>query len=182
MRYVIVDLEATCWEKGTSPSRMEIVEIGAVLLPSSNGQPTQEFARFVRPVIEPVLSPFCTRLTTIRQQDVEDAEDFSQVFPAFLEWIGTEPCRFGSWGAYDRNQFRADCERHHLPFPPLLEQHINLKQAFAAWKHIKPCGMKAALAMLNLPLEGQHHRGIDDARNIARIARLLLPLLEAQEA
>jgi inhibitor of KinA sporulation pathway (predicted exonuclease) len=75
-----------------------------------------------------------------------------------------------------------DCQRHGLPFPPLLEQHINLKQAFAEWKHIKPCGMKAALAMLNLPLEGQHHRGIDDARNIARIARLLLPHLEAQHA
>ncbi len=47
MRYVIVDLEATCWEKGSNPARMEIIEIGAVLLPSSSGQPTQEFARFV---------------------------------------------------------------------------------------------------------------------------------------
>jgi len=26
MRYVIVDLEATCWEKGTSPDKMEIIE------------------------------------------------------------------------------------------------------------------------------------------------------------
>lgn len=29
--------------------------------------------------------------------------------------------------------------------------------------------MKRALGMLELPLSGRHHRGIDDARNIARI-------------
>ncbi|HWO78436.1 MAG TPA: 3'-5' exonuclease, partial [Bacillus sp. (in: firmicutes)] len=30
-------------------------------------------------------------------------------------------------------------------------------------------GMARALEMLKLPLEGTHHRGIDDARNIAKI-------------
>ncbi len=29
--------------------------------------------------------------------------------------------------------------------------------------------MARALARLGIPLEGTHHRGIDDARNIARI-------------
>lgn len=29
--------------------------------------------------------------------------------------------------------------------------------------------MERALKMLNLPLEGTHHRGIDDAKNISRI-------------
>jgi len=35
--------------------------------------------------------------------------------------------------------------------------------------------MAHALDQLDLPLEGVHHRGIDDARNIARIARHVLP-------
>lgn len=30
-------------------------------------------------------------------------------------------------------------------------------------------GMERALSMLELPLEGTHHRGIDDAKNIAKI-------------
>jgi inhibitor of KinA sporulation pathway (predicted exonuclease) len=34
--------------------------------------------------------------------------------------------------------------------------------------------MAAALAQLDLPLEGTHHRGIDDARNIAKILHHLL--------
>jgi 3'-5' exoribonuclease 1 len=178
MRYVIVDLEATCWEKGTTPNRMEIIEIGAVLLPSSREAPITEFARFVRPMMEPKLSAFCTELTSIRQEDVDNVDDFTVVFPAFLDWIGSEPFTLCSWGAYDVGQFRVDCQRHSFPFPSTFEQHINLKKAFAAWKDIRLCGMKRALEILNLPLTGTHHRGIDDARNIAKIANQLLPELE----
>lgn len=178
MYYVIVDLEATCWENGTNPSRMEIIEIGAVLLEASNTQPSKEFSQFVKPIAESVLSAFCTQLTSIQQRDVDNAEYFYQVFPAFLDWIGPEPFTLCSWGAYDLNQFRTDCQRHGISFPTTFEQHINLKKAFAQWKRVKPCGMKAALAMLNLPLEGQHHRGIDDARNIAKIAQILFPQLQ----
>jgi inhibitor of KinA sporulation pathway (predicted exonuclease) len=35
--------------------------------------------------------------------------------------------------------------------------------------------MKEALRFMSLPLEGRHHRGIDDARNIARPAMWILP-------
>jgi len=48
MRYIIVDLEATCWKKGTRPDRMEIIEIGAVMLDSSSGVISDEFAEFVK--------------------------------------------------------------------------------------------------------------------------------------
>ena len=179
MRYIIVDLEATCWKEGTSPARQEIIEIGAMLMPTSNALPEKEFACFVKPIAEPKLSDFCIELTTVQQQDVDDADYFYGVFPDFIEWIGNEPFRLCSWGAYDLNQFRIDCNRHGLAFPESFEQHINLKKAFAEWKGIKPCGMKAALGILDLPLEGQHHRGIDDVRNIAKIARVMLPHIEA---
>ncbi len=179
MRYVIVDLEATCWKTGTSPARQEIIEIGAVLVSGADLAPGEEFARFVRPIIEPVLSPFCIELTSIRQEDVDQAEDFGIVFPVFLDWIGDELFTLCSWGAYDPRQFRTDCTRHHIPYPASFEQHINLKTAFAEWKGIRPCGMKHALELLEIPLMGQHHRAIDDARNIARIAQLLLPRLNS---
>ncbi len=71
MRYVIVDLEATCWQTGTSQARQEIIEIGAVMLLSSEARSPSEFAEFVRPVVEPELSDFCIRLTGITQQEVD---------------------------------------------------------------------------------------------------------------
>eukprot|EP00729_Bicosta_minor_P011493 gene11493-4055_t len=46
-----------------------------------------EFQRYVRPTHNPVLSPFCTRLTGITQADVDGAEPFPVVFAAMLAWL-----------------------------------------------------------------------------------------------
>lgn len=182
MRYIIVDLEATCWEDVRDFDCMETIEIGAVELPTAGEPPSREFSRFIRPVAEPHLSEFCRRLTSIRQRDVDAAGGFWAVFPEFLEWIGEEPFVLRSWGGYDLTQFRIDCRRHGLAFPPSFERHVNLKKEFARLLSIKVCGMERAMAHAGLPLEGTHHRGIDDARNIARLAALVLPALESSGA
>jgi len=181
MRYIIVDLEATCWEGGQPVEKMEIIEIGAVALESEKGPVGDEFAAFVRPVANRELSDFCRSLTTITQADVDGAEYFYDVFPRFLEWIGSEPVTLCSWGAYDRKQLEQDCARHKMPYPEALADHINLKAEFSRLFGIKPTGMRGALAKLGLPLEGQHHRGIDDARNIAQIALQVLPKLTEED-
>lgn len=180
MRYVIVDLEATCWEGVRGSPKMEIIEIGAVRLASSGGPVDDEFSGFVRPVVEPKLSEFCTRLTSIRQADVDGAGYFWEVFPRFVEWIGDEPFVLCSWGGYDLNQFRQDCQRHRLPLPPAFERHLNLKKEFARLRDVKVCGMAKALEIADIPLEGTHHRAADDARNIAKLAMWILPQMEAE--
>jgi inhibitor of KinA sporulation pathway (predicted exonuclease) len=182
MRYVVVDLEATCWEDARGSPDMEIIEIGAVHLPAGGGPADDEFARFVRPVVRPRLSDFCTRLTSIRQEDVDPADAFPLVFPAFVDWIGDGPFVLCSWGAYDLNQFRLDCRRHRVPLPPSFDRHINLKAEFARQRCVKACGMAKALQIAGLPLAGTHHRAIDDARNIAALATLLLPRTEDEGA
>jgi inhibitor of KinA sporulation pathway (predicted exonuclease) len=182
LRYIIVDLEATCWENVRNYDRMETIEIGAVELAAADASPAREFSRFIRPVAEPRLSEFCQRLTTIRQKDVERAECFWVVFPEFVNWIGDERFTLCSWGDYDLTQFRVDCRRHGLAMPESFEKHLNLKKAFARLLGFKVSGMARALAQIGLPLEGTHHRGIDDARNIAKLAALVLPQWEAGEA
>jgi len=53
---------------------------------------------------------------------------------------------------------------------PLSQDHINVKTLFSELKGIpKKVGMNGALEILQIPLEGIHHRGVDDARNIAKI-------------
>ncbi len=180
--FIIVDLEATCWEKGTSPLRMETIEIGAVRVGGTDLRPRAEFDRFVRPVSEPILSNFCTQLTGISQDDVNGAEPFPVVFGEFLDWARTEPFMWCSWGAYDLRQLRTDCARHDLQWPLVLERHMNLKAAFAQQMGCRPLGMKEALRKLGIPLAGKHHRAIDDARNIARIGAFLLPSLHPPPA
>jgi inhibitor of KinA sporulation pathway (predicted exonuclease) len=176
MRYVIVDLEATCWMTHAEPRRIEIIEIGAVALTSASSPIEREFDSFVRPIHETILSAFCMGLTGIQQPDVDQAEDFSKVFPRFLSWIGLEPYRLCSWSLFDLNQFKTDCVRHGLSFPVQFSSHLNLKLEFARIAGVPPCGMNAALALCKLPVEGKHHRALDDARNIARLALLkILP-------
>jgi 3'-5' exoribonuclease 1 len=176
MRYVIVDLEATCWMRRAEPQRIEIVEIGAVLLASNTGPIESEFASFVRPIHKPTLGAFCMGLTGIQQSEVDQAEDFSKVFPKFLKWLGPEPCRLCSWSAFDFKQFKTDCARHGITFPSQLSNYLNLKLEFARLEGVPPCGMKRALALCGLSVEGKLHRALDDARNITRLAlRKILP-------
>jgi len=176
MRYIIVDLEATCWKQRTQPERMEIIEIGSILLTGRSLEVTDEFSRFVRPINEPILSEFCKELTSIKQSDIDGANYFKTVFAEFIDWIGDASYRICSWGEYDMKQFRIDCKRHGISFPKRFKKHINLKQEFASIKRIRSCGMAVALQMLGMPLHGKHHRAIDDVRNIAKIAKEIIPM------
>lgn len=175
--FIIIDLEATCWCSGSSPDQMEVIEIGAVRLITPAWGTYGAFQRFVRPVDEPLLSDFCRELTSITQEDVDGAETFPEVLREFLEWAGPNPFSWCSWGAYDLGQLRTDCSRYGLEWPPALGRHLNLKKLYSEQVGCRPQGMKGALRRLGLPLSGTHHRALDDARNIARIAQLVLPPL-----
>ena len=177
--YAIRHDYSTCWE-GVRSLDTETIEVGAVALTCPDSPVESEFGAFIRPVVKPHLSEFCKDLTSIRQEDVDGADYFPAVLRRLRTWIGSEPFRLCSWGNYDLNQLRNDCLRHHLQLPPTFEQgHVNLKNEFARVLRVKRCGMARALEVVGLPLQGAHHRAIDDARNIARLAMLVLPRLEA---
>ncbi len=148
---------------------METIEIGAVMVETASLKVIDEFQSFVKPIVHPILRDFCKDLTSIQQKDVANAEGFPTVFASFLEWASNyEDYMFCSWGDYDREQLEQDCTLHNIPFP--LSTHLNLKTAFSNSRTTtKRYGLNQALTEVNLSLEGTHHRGIDDARNIARL-------------
>jgi len=172
MVYIIVDLEATCWEKRENRPN-EIIEIGAVAI-NEEGALVDEFDIFVKPLLHPTLSDFCTELTSITQEMVDTAPGFPEALQAFQDWIAActgdqEQYVLCSWGHYDRVQFKNDCVLHKLD-TQWLELHISLKHQYADLKNLRrPIGMKKALWQEGLKLEGVHHRGLDDAQNIAKI-------------
>ncbi|MBA3680350.1 MAG: exonuclease domain-containing protein [Bacteroidetes bacterium] len=169
MKYIIVDLEATCWENKDLQKKNEIIEIGAVCI-NTEGEIQSEFSEFVKPLINPVLSEFCKKLTTIKQNDIDAAESFKEVIERFKNWINVnEDYMLCSWGFYDKSQFKSDCELHKLG-TNWLNHHISLKHQYAEIKKLqRPIGMAGALKIEKLQIDGTHHRGIDDARNIAKI-------------
>jgi len=166
--YLVVDLEATCDDRGAVPrDDSEIIEIGAVLVEATTLRPVGEFQTFVRPIVHPRLTAFCTELTTITQADVDPAPGFAAA-ASRLAAFG-EGALFCSWGAYDRNQLERDARRHRVAMP-LGPQHMNVKEVFArAAGDRRSTGNGRALERLGIQRTGTHHRGIDDARNIARL-------------
>jgi inhibitor of KinA sporulation pathway (predicted exonuclease) len=83
---IIFDLEATCWE-GKSELASENIEVGAVRI-DADGRRVDTFQTFVCPTTVPVLSEYCTKLTSIRQEDVADAPSFHEAMAAFEAWMG----------------------------------------------------------------------------------------------
>lgn len=179
--YLVVDLESTCDDAGAVPrAESEIIEIGAVLVDGHTLAPIDEFATFVRPVRHPELTTFCRTLTTITQAEVDGAPGFPEA-AGKLAAIG-RGALFCSWGNYDRNQLAADAARHGIA-SPLGPDHLNIKQRFADALGVRRgLGTYAAMAKVGLAPTGTHHRGIDDARNIARLLAVALRGHARQEA
>ncbi len=175
--FVVVDLEATCWE-GKHPDRNEIIEIGAVCYSIGEGV-VDTFQTFVKPKLQPVLSEFCVHLTHITQDEVNAAPSFQEAFQRFHDWCDrVQPIASASWGQYDLNQFKSDCRLHDIPC--WIENHINLKVLFSEITALGKSGMKRALHHYEIPLGGTHHRGIDDAHNIARILDRMIADLKSK--
>ncbi len=169
MNYIVLDLEATCWKDRSVNKQNEIIEIGAIKI-NDKGESLGEFCEFVKPKLNPILSDFCVELTTITQNEIDAAATYKEVIQRFKKWINLdESYVLCSWGFYDKKQFEKDCKLHDLN-TDWLENHISLKHQYAKIKNLrKPIGMGGALKKESLTLEGTHHRGIDDARNIAKI-------------
>jgi inhibitor of KinA sporulation pathway (predicted exonuclease) len=153
----------------------ETIEIGAALA-DDRFELAGESRTFVRPAENPGLSEFCTLLATIRQAQVDRAPCLREALAATtmeLERQAARPIReldFLSRGYHDRKQSERELSREAIPYP--FGPHRSLEHESASRHHVKPCGMHQAPRMLGLPLDGTHHRGIDDARNIARTFRV----------
>ncbi len=169
--YLIIDLEATCCDQRSFPrNQMEIIEIGAVMVARKGLAVVDEFQTFIQPVRNPQLTAFCRELTSIRQADVDQAPQFPAALESLQAWLRPfEDYLFCSWGDYDKSQFVQDCHYHRRAYP-FPDAHLNLKKQFSITQgYKKRFGMAGALQKAGIPLQGTHHRGIDDARNMAQL-------------
>jgi inhibitor of KinA sporulation pathway (predicted exonuclease) len=172
MNFIIYDLEATCWEGRPPKMVQETIEIGAVKT-NEYGEVLGQFNRFVRPVINPNLSFFCRKLTSIDQVTVNRAAQFAEVIEDFQEWVGIyddEEHLLCSWGNFDKTQLIRDAELHDLEFDWIEDFHINLKKQYheiKRWRNYK--GLKRVVEHEGFEFTGIYHRAISDAQNLAKV-------------
>ena len=171
---MVIDVEATCWEGNPPPGQSsEIIEIGLCVLDVATLERREQRSILVLPE-QSTISPYCTALTTLTQAQVEKGVPLRTACEILRDAYKAGQRLWASYGDYDRGQFEAECQRKHIPYP-FGRGHLNVKSLFAI-THALPreVGMAQALARLELPLEGTHHRGGDDAWNIAAILAALL--------
>ncbi len=178
---IVVDIESTCW-KDAPPAgeESEIIEIGICPIDISSGQRLEKESILVKPEHSKV-SEFCTKLTTLTQAQVNQGITFQQACSILKKKYLSKERVWASYGDYDRRQFERQCQSFKISYP-FGTKHLNVKSLFAII-HALPqeVGMEQALELLNLPLEGTHHRGGDDAWNIAAILSELLLQARARE-
>ncbi|MET3038084.1 3'-5' exonuclease [Chryseobacterium sp. NRRL B-14859] len=168
---LIVDLEATCWEnRPPRGQESEIIEIGVCIMNAKTGKISKNEGILVKPRHSKV-SPFCTEITTLTQ-NMLDSEGIllDDAFDILRAEYDSEELTWASYGNYDLNMLQNQARRFYLDYP-MSDDHINVKTLFGQVHPTirKSVGMNRALGELSFTLEGTHHRGVDDARNIAKI-------------
>ena len=175
---VVVDVECTCWDdKSHSRDEMEIIEIGASVI--IGNKVIEKASFYIKPVINPVLSNFCTKLTGIKQETVASADTFTNAFNKFENWVKEHQTNHGidtiqtlaSWGNFDINIINKLSKRNGYDCFLTDKEHVNVKDYFVE-KYSEFKGNKLFEHCLNhtgLKFEGSPHSGADDAYNIARM-------------
>jgi inhibitor of KinA sporulation pathway (predicted exonuclease) len=184
----VIDLEATCWKNHSEipeGQEHEIIEIGITVVDRKTLKIVSTESMIVTPT-RSTISAFCTELTTLTPEYVAA---MGIPLEAAINKLKTDyhssTRMFASFGDYDWKMLSSQLGRLGIEgiLPP-EDQRLNIKTWFAEKMGIKkPIGMNRALNRLRIPLEGTHHRGSDDSRNIAKILIALLPELQipAQE-
>lgn len=167
---LVIDIESTCWEGGFPPKGQsnDVIEIGLCPLELSTGRRLEKRSILVRPERSTV-GPFCTQLTTLTQEQVAGGIAFKDACKLLEQEYHSADRLWASFGDYDRRQFDKQCRETGVRYP-FGPSHLNVKTLCAVAKGLTTeVGLPQALALFGLKLEGTHHRGHDDAWNIAAL-------------
>lgn len=192
--YVVLDFEATCSDDKNGDftingSNQEIIEFPSVLVNAKTLDIVSRVQSYVKPVVQPRLTQFCTNLTGITQETVDGGVSFPAALKAHVKWLiacGLDPGNprapgksftFVTCGDWDLKSMLPRNMRllekitgKRLKLHSCYRQWMNIKTLY--WRYFKPGrgrGMVAMLQHAGLSLEGRHHSGIDDCVNTARI-------------
>lgn len=180
----VLDFEATCDSDKKFSPRNEIIEFPSVLLryneETKNHIKVAEFQRFCKPLYNIKLTEYCTNLTGITQKQVDEGMDFEMALNEHHSWLGENTNLYenpndviivtcGWWDL--QTMLPQECVRWQIHPESIYKKVINVKLGFEATYNKPKLGMAKMLEACSIKLEGKHHSGIDDCRNIAKLVQ-----------
>ncbi|XP_069092977.1 3'-5' exoribonuclease 1 isoform X2 [Pleurodeles waltl] len=175
----VIDFEATCEEGNPLDYIHEIIEFPIVLLNTRTLEIEDSFQQYVKPEIKRELSDFCINLTGITQEIVDAADTFPQVLQNVVDWMRQKELGIkykyailtdGSW---DMSKFlNMQCHTSRIKYPRFAKKWINIRKAYGNFYKVPRTQTKLTMMLekLGMNYDGRPHSGLDDSRNIARIA------------
>ncbi len=174
-KLVVIDLEATCWDTNTGKETIpegeqsEIIEVGVALLNLKTLEIEDSAGIIVKPT-KSKISKFCTDLTSLTQEMVDDGCKLEEAMTILRERFQVHKRTMAAWGDYDKKMLINDCQDKGITFPGITRSCINIKNLIAVeYGMDKEFGLDYAVRLFGMEFEGRHHRGIADAINIAKI-------------
>ena len=184
----VLDFECTC-EPGWGYLH-EVIEFPLILVDAKTREIVDEFHSYVRPTENATLSGFCTELTGIDQATVDAAPTLPEVLQKLDDWLEARdlvdgPRHFAcATDGWDLQHFLdRECARKSIPTAKYLEKWVDLTKVFDErrsnpnHKHQKQrrrTNLSKMLRFYGMKFDGRPHSGLDDARNIARVAMRML--------
>lgn len=178
--FLVLDFEATC-ERERAPRPQEIIEFPVLKVNGHTFDVESTFHEYVQPRVNPVLSSFCTELTGIIQDMVDDQPFFEDVLQGFDRWMSENNLlgpsakftfvTFGDWDLL--KMLPSQCTYFGIRVPEYMTSWINLKKAFSEVTGYWPKSLPQTMELCGMQPIGRHHSGIDDCRNIAAILKWL---------
>ncbi|XP_075718432.1 3'-5' exoribonuclease 1 isoform X2 [Rhinoderma darwinii] len=179
----VIDFEATCEEGNASDYIHEIIEFPIVLVNTGTLEIEDTFQCYVKPEIKQQLSDFCINLTGITQELVDKADTFPVVLQSVVDWmrqkeLGTKfKYAILTDGSWDMSKFlNMQCHISRIKYPRFAKKWINIRKSYGNFYKVPRTQTKLTMMLekLGMKYDGRLHCGLDDSKNIARIAIRML--------
>ncbi|CAF3979192.1 unnamed protein product [Rotaria sordida] len=157
----------------------EIIEFPICLLSAETNTIVDIYHSYVRPSIKTTLNDLCISITGITQSMVDNSPTFDIVWKDVQQFLlkhslislvdHNSNCHSFIWitcGNWDlRTMLPLQLKQSGFDRPKFINEFINIKDLCMEYYP------STRIRKLNLKLEGRHHSGIDDTKNITKIAQ-----------
>lgn len=170
-KIILLDTEYTTWDGAqernwSGPGEFrEIVQIGAIKVDTEGLRELDEFETLVRPIKNPELSEYFTKLTSITQDRVDASGlHLKEALARLVDWAGD--LSIYSYG-HDGAVLRENCTLVGIPFPMRLMNFFDIRIWFQVHGvNVDQYSSGTIMTAFGKPLPANPHNALADVRGI----------------
>ena len=165
---IFFDFEMNCLENFND---VEIISIGAVKT-DIYGNINSKFYELIKPKSISKLTSKCIEITSLNQNDIDNANNFETVFEKFSIWCGNKKKLFIYWGGNDIKVLKNDITRNNSNLEILqiiLKNNLDFQEILCKdlLEIENALSLKNALSKYNIEFLGNQHDSLFDSINLS---------------